>query len=338
MNSGSVFSRSFILSVKITVLSAAIGGMIGALRSSDNSLLIDTGLGALTGVAIALGCSIAEFQLFSNPRRRMVRRLPLVVLLVLRAAAYSCFILLGLALQILFNDAPPLWRDPDFAEVFAISAFVAFVFSIGMEITRLLGREATIALFSGRYHRPRLEHRVVLFADIIGSTAIAERIGELSFHEFLSDAALDLAEAVEVTRGDVYKYVGDAVIVTWPIARGVARAACLHCAQDMHRALAARKDIYRGRFGSEARLRVAIHCGQVAAGEIGDWKKEIALLGDTMNTTARIEGAAKSFGEATVLSDDVVRQLPITTRNTLKRLPEYSAAGKKQNLVLWAPE
>ncbi len=319
-------------------MSAAVGAVIGLLRSSQDSLWLETGLGALTGLIIGLGCLTAEFQVFSNPGRRMTRRLPPIALMVLRATGYSFCILLGLTVPRLLTGAPPLWQDPEFAEVFAISGLIAFTFSTGFEITRLLGREATIALISGRYNRPRLEQRVVLFADVIGSTALAERIGELRFHDFLRDVAQDLAAPIERTGGDVHRYVGDAVIVTWPLARGVAEAACLHCAQAMHEALAARSESYKTLYGTEARLRVAVHCGQVAAGEIGDWKKEIALLGDTMNTTARIEAAAKAFEAATVLSQEVVGHLPAAVRDTLVRLPDYSAAGKQEELALWVPK
>ena len=106
----------------------------------------------------------------------------------------------------------------------------------------------------------------------------------------------------------------------------------------MHGSLAKRAVIYRTRYGTEATIRVAIHCGRVAAGEIGDWKKEIALLGDTMNTTARIESAAREFGTATVLSDDVVRRLPEEMRERLRPLPAYAAAGKQDVLRLWATD
>lgn len=327
---------AFGVTARIVVLASVIGALIGFSRTADGSIGIELLLGAITGGIIGLGCTLAEYQVFSNPRLRVARRLPLMLLLVMRAAGYSFFIVLGLAVPWLLGDAPPLWRDPDFGEVFVISALVSFAFSSGIEIMRLLGTEATIALVSGRYHRPRLEDRVVLFADVVGSTSLAERVGDLKFHDFLRDVAQDLAEAVNRARGQVHRYVGDAVIVTWPLARGADRGACLTCALDMHTSLANRAEIYRARYGTEAKMRVAVHCGRVAAGEIGDWKKEIALLGDTMNTTARIETAAREFGASTVLSDDVVRRLPADLRLDLRRLPDYTAAGKQNVLLLWA--
>ncbi len=320
----------------ITAWSAGIGAVIGVWRSADGGLLLQAGYGALIGLVIGLGCTLAELYLFSNARLRIARRLPPMVLMTLRAATYGGFIVLGLSVPRLLTGEPAVWHSPDFAPLFSISAGVALIFSTGIEITRLLGREATRALFTGRYTRPRLEDRVVLFADVVGSTALAEQVGELRFHEFLRDLSQDLALAVELTRGDVHKYVGDAVIVTWPLSRGVQGGACLICAQQMHLVLAARSDHYHRQFGLRPRLRVAVHCGQVAAGEIGDWKKEIALLGDTMNTTARIERVAKSLEQPIVLSDALAQQLPDAHQAALTALPDQPVPGKQAPLRLWA--
>lgn len=324
--------------LQVGALAAVAGAVIGLFRESGDAIWQSMLISGLTGALIGTGCSAVEDLAFSDPRRRFARRLPPVVLMIIRATAYSLIIVIGLAIPQLLIGRPLPWHNPDFGEVFAISALVALAFSTGTEIMRLLGREATLALLTGRYNRPRLENRVVIFADVIGSTALAERVGELRFHHFLQDVAQDLAEAVEMTRGDVHRYVGDAVIVTWPMRRGLDKAACLQCALRMHAMLAERAAFYRETYQAEAKLRVAIHCGQVAAGEIGDWKKEIALLGDTMNTTARIESAAKHFQASTVLSDEVVRRLPAENRGHLKRLPGYAAAGKQQELVLWTAD
>ncbi|WP_298984711.1 adenylate/guanylate cyclase domain-containing protein [uncultured Roseibium sp.] len=319
----------------ITALSGMAGLIIGVLRTGENSLIVEGAYGALTGTMIGFGCTCFEFIGFSNSRLRAARRLPPVALLVGRTFVYGLVILFGLGISsVLVGDVLP-WQEPGFSEVFLISATVAFFMSGAVEVTRLLGWEATVSLVSGRYNTPRLEPRVVLFADLVGSTALAEKIGELEFHVFLQDVALDLAGPIEDTYGAVHRYVGDAVIVTWPLETGVKQADCLTCALEMHRSLDTHADRYRKRFGAEPSLRVALHCGQVAAGEIGDWKKEIALLGDTMNTTARIERAAKSLGSDTVLSDTLVSQLPEPARTSLRRLPDYAAQGKQEPLRLW---
>ena len=332
------FARNLNYLFWIILTSACAGALIGTSRTQGDNYLVDALSGALTGVVIGTGGTLAELFVFSNSNQRFVRRLPVVVIMVARALYYSLFIVLGLAAPDLITGNTLPWFEPLFGEFFIISACVALGFSIIVEVIRQLGSEATLALFTGRYTRPRLENRVVLFADLVGSTALAEQIGELQFHAFLQEVALDLAGPIEHTKGRVYRYVGDAVIVSWPLQKGVREAACLDCAIAMHQILEERAPLYLDQFGQAPVLRVAVHCGQVAAGEIGDWKKEIALLGDGMNTAARIEGAARDLGVATALSNDVVRHFPKGKRNSLRRLPDYKAHGKQAPLSLWTPD
>ena len=330
--------RNLINNAVVICASIPIGALIGVSRASSETFWRDIGVGAVIGLVIASGCSAAELWLLSNRALRWMRRVPPVLLMLTRGVLFNAVILFGLTVPNMMIGIGAPWQQPEFWQYFVISSIVAFTISTGIEITRLLGSEATLALVSGRYTHPRLETRVVMFADIVGSTALAEQIGELAFHNFLRDVANDLAIATVLTRGNVYRYVGDAVIVTWPLDRGTQNGAALTCAAEMHRLMETRAPVYTQRYGATPALRIAIHAGQVAAGEIGDWKKEIALLGDTMNTTARIEGAAKTLGVRTVVSDAVLQQLPSNLRTQYARLPEYDAAGKHDALILWTPK
>jgi adenylate cyclase len=320
---------------KIMFFSAAVGVLIALLRHDGNDPVTGLLEGALSGVLIGLGCTATDLLLRSTKREGLARRLPIAVLVVFRSAAFSLSILIGLTLPFWLISSTKLWLDPTFGATFLISILIAALISIVIEIVRLLGTEATLSLVTGRYRKPRLEDRFVLFADLVGSTALAERIGDLRFHAFLGDVAYDLSGAIERARGDVHRYVGDAVIVTWKLDKTHKADAVIQCAQDMHDALAGAQERYTSKFGSTPSLRVAIHCGPLAAGEIGNWKKEIALLGDTMNTAARLEGAARDFSAKTVVSDAVVKYLSDPTKSYLSALPEYAADGKSHALALW---
>lgn len=329
-------SARSMLYVRIVLISVGIGAVIGAVRAEQGLLVVDMALGSLIGTTIALGCAGFEIYVFSNPFLRVARRVPPGVMLLIRAVSYGAVILFALSIPSwIYGSAPP-WQQAGFPSLFALCTATSLVFSLAIEISRLLGREASLALVLGRYVQPRLEKRVVIFADIVGSTALAERIGEIAFHRFMRDVFQDIAPAFEAAGGDVHKYVGDAVIVTWRARNQNAESNAVRAAEALHARLAKRAAGYRKRYGTEAQVRVAIHSGEVAAGEIGDWKKEIALLGDVMNVTARIEAAAKSFGVGTVVSDDVAQQVPEHLRAGWHQLPPYVAAGKQESLTLWA--
>ena len=53
-------------------------------------------------------------------------------------------------------------------------------------------------------------------------------------------------------------------------------------------------------------FRVGIHLGEVTVGEIGVIKKDLAMSGDTMNTTARIRSACNELNHKYIMSKDFV--------------------------------
>lgn len=321
--------------LKVIAFSMCIGALTPLVFSDGYGSPVDAVVGSLTGLIIGAGCLTVELTFLSNQSIRWLRQTPLIALIGFRAIAYSLIIVVGIVLPAFALLDQKLWQEPEFVFNFAISAAIASAISTSVELIRLLGREATLAIFTGQYRRPRLENRIVLFADLVGSTSLAERLGELKFHEFLSDVSYDLSQPIERNRGAVHRYVGDAVIVTWPTANPKSYEWSVACAKQMPRALESKTEEYIARYGQEAKIRVALHCGPVAAGEIGTWKKEIALLGDTMNTAARIESAARDFGVEVVISDAVRAKLPDEASKMLSQLPGYNARGKTDQLALW---
>lgn len=293
-------------------------------------------LSGVSGAMIGAGCLLLEYFVLSNRSIRWLRKIPLIAVVSIRAVVYSLIIVGGLVLPSLLFLGTKLWLGPDFLFSFWLSIGFATAFSMSGELFQLLGKEAALAMFTGRYRRPRLEQRIVMFADLTGSTALAEKLGDLRFHELLGDVAYDLERPIVTTGGETHRYIGDAIIITWTMKKAENFERCILCATAIMQALEDKASDYTTRYGQPMRMRIAIHCGPVAAGEIGAWKKEISLLGDTMNTTARIEGAARETGSDIVVSDAVQRQLPLDWQSRLVGLPEFTAQGKQKALKLWA--
>ena len=129
------------------------------------------------------------------------------------------------------------------------------------------------------------------------STGLAERLGPVLFHELLNDFFRDVADAALECDAEIHKYVGDEAILTWPRDRGLADGDCLACpfvARDFIERTGS--DRYLERFGAVPEFRAALHYGEIVAGEIGDVRREIAYVGDTLNVAARLLDAAKTTG------------------------------------------
>jgi adenylate cyclase len=135
----------------------------------------------------------------------------------------------------------------------------------------------------------------VLFADLTGFTALAERIDAEEIRAFQNALFEMLAGVITRYDGFVEKFVGDAVLAVFgaPVAHE----------DDPLRACAAALSIVESgdtltrhwaeRLGQPVTLHVGIHTGPVVAGNLsGAAGAAYAVTGDTVNTTARLLAAA----------------------------------------------
>jgi len=291
----------------------------------------------LSGVAIS--CALVTLEILLHTRLAdLMRRLPVAVTLLLRITLYGLVLVLIPPCAVALVDG----RWPSLTETNSkASLLLSVAFSVGINLaltfSRLLGTRTLISLVTGRYHQPREEERIVLFLDVKGSTRLAERLGDKQFHRFLNRVFFDVSDPVSEAGGEIYRYVGDEVIATWTMRRGLQQAACVSCVFAIEDALAARRAHYLREFGAQPQLRGAIHAGALIIGEMGEWKREIVMLGDTMNTTARIEDVCRAkhcdyIASAAVL--DRIATLPPGVR--AQSLGSVALPGKKDSISLFA--
>ncbi len=136
----------------------------------------------------------------------------------------------------------------------------------------------------------------LLFADVRGSTQLGERLSPTEFRSALARYYTVASEAVYANRGIVDKFVGDELVATFPPFLGSDHAA---------RALAAARDVLRATGhddpdGPWLPVGAAVHTGRMWFGTVGEGSHvEITVLGDVVNTTARLVAAAAA-GEIVV--------------------------------------
>ena len=103
--------------------------------------------------------------------------------------------------------------------------------------------------------------------------------------------------------------------------------------------LAARGLAYENEFGARADFRAGLHCGPVVVGELGYLKKEIALIGDTMNTAARIQEACRQTGDRVLASAQLLERLAGLPDGVASRpLRLLALRGKETTVDIYALE
>ena len=90
------------------------------------------------------------------------------------------------------------------------------------------------------------------------------------------------------------------------------------------------------RFGAVPEFRAALHCGEIVAGEIGDVRREIAYVGDTLNVAARLLDAAKTLGHDVLISTDLLECATLPAGITAKPLPTLTVRGRAAPLGIAA--
>jgi adenylate cyclase len=213
-----------------------------------------------------------------------------------------------------------------------VSALIVFV----LRMRDLVGPEVFSSLLLSRYRRPQSENRVFLLVDLMGSTSYAERFGDLRTQQYLGEFLKTVALSVRRFEGAVDDYIGDAALITWHFKKGIHRSASIRCVLHIFEAIQAKEDFWITEFGEVPRLRAALHGGPVIVAEIGLDHRKITYFGDTVNTTARIEGLARELGKSFLISDSLLSQFPPMEFATTEPLGSYAVRGKGQSLSVTA--
>ncbi|HEX2232098.1 MAG TPA: adenylate/guanylate cyclase domain-containing protein [Thermoleophilaceae bacterium] len=171
----------------------------------------------------------------------------------------------------------------------------------------------------------------VLFADLSGYTAVAERMDPEAVKALVDGALRRLGEEVERFGGTVDKYIGDNVMAIFgaPIAHEDDAERAVRAGLGMQEAMGEINDELPP--GVDFQLRVGINTGEVLAGAVG---ASYTVVGDTVNVAARLQSAARpgsvTVGEQTMRA---TRQAvayealaPLALKGKSERVPAWEAA------------
>ena len=172
----------------------------------------------------------------------------------------------------------------------------------------------------------------VMFLDVRNFTTFAERADATEVVARLNDLYGLVVPIVLRHGGHVSKFIGDGLLAVF----GAPERLVDHAPRAVAAALDIAREV-RGRYGDELRVGVGVNSGRVVVGTIGGGGRlDFTVIGDPVNTAARVEAATRRTG------DDVL--ITATTRSFLdsengewQERPPIPLKGKSEDIRLYAP-
>ena len=171
----------------------------------------------------------------------------------------------------------------------------------------------------------------VLFADIVGSTGLGERLEPDEVKALVGECVSRMSRAVEEFGGFVQAYAGDGICAYFGVPTAheddperAARAALRIIAVVGEYA----RDIEAAWGIADFNVRVGVNSGQAAVGTVGGADPQPVALGDATNVAARLQAAA--MPGSIVVGDATGRHLG--TRFVLESIGEISVKGRSQRV------
>jgi adenylate cyclase len=164
----------------------------------------------------------------------------------------------------------------------------------------------------------------ILFADISGSTALYEKLGDQLARRLISRCLTILQDALNNHNGTFIKTIGDEILCTFPTAEIALNAAC-----DMQMAVKTHNQ------SSEhpMYIRIGFHYGDVLC-------EDNDIFGDAVNVAARV--AAITRANQIMTTTAVVDELPLSLHDKVRKILRADFKGKQEQLdihqVMWEQE
>jgi class 3 adenylate cyclase len=180
----------------------------------------------------------------------------------------------------------------------------------------------------------------VLFADLVDSTQLAERLDPESMHEVMDRVLRLMAGAVHRYEGTVNQFLGDGLMALFgaPVALEDHPLRAVEAALTILETIAGYSETLRER-GVQLRLRLGLNTGPVVVGRIGDdLRMDYTAVGETTNLAARLQALAEP---ATILVSEALYRLvqgyvrseafePVTVKGLGRPVRPYRITGRRR--------
>jgi class 3 adenylate cyclase/tetratricopeptide (TPR) repeat protein len=146
-------------------------------------------------------------------------------------------------------------------------------------------------------HEPERRQMTVLFCDLVGSTRLSEQLDPEDLREVMRTYQEACAKVIKRFEGHIAKYLGDGILVYfgYPKAHEDDVRRAVHVGLEVVEAVGD-LPLQKKQLQQPLQVRVGIHTGLVVVGEMGagEVREQMAIVGDTPNIAARLQGLAET--------------------------------------------
>jgi len=183
----------------------------------------------------------------------------------------------------------------------------------------------------------------ILFTDIRNFTGMSEKLSSAQVFELLNSLLDKAIPTIKKSGGYVDKFIGDAVLAVFDTDIGNP----VECAIELLNNLKILNEELVVNYDVNVSIGIGIHYGPVVSGTIGNQSRmEGTVIGDTVNTAARLEALTKKFKTPLVVSEAVIAKMQ--SENTWRyrdprRLSSKPLKGKTESVEVfeisdWRPK
>jgi class 3 adenylate cyclase len=173
----------------------------------------------------------------------------------------------------------------------------------------------------------------VLFVDVRGFTAIAERLDARAIVGRLNALFDAVVPCVVEHGGHANKFVGDGLLAVF----GAPDRLPDHADRALTAALAIPRHVHDV-FGGELEIGIGVNSGTVVAGSVGGGDRyEFTVIGDPVNVAARVEEATRATGDEVLVTEDLRARLRDSAEIEWIERCDVALKGKSEPVTLYAP-
>lgn len=179
-----------------------------------------------------------------------------------------------------------------------------------------------------------LREVVVLFFDIRNFTNFSENKDPAEVVDFLNTLFQELVEVVGENDGFVNKFLGDGFMAVFGAPLDDPYAA-EHAVQASTELLARLKTLIETGRIPPTQVSMGLHAGMALTGTVGtEQRKEYTVIGDAVNTAARVESLNRTYDSTLLVTDSVFDAAPEACANAVS-LGSTQVKGREQPVSLY---